>query len=160
MSNITFRFAEEGDAGVVLDFIRGLAEYEHAPERVVATELILREELFVKESAEVLFVEEDGNVEGFALFFHSFSTWLGRAGLYLEDLFVRPQSRGRGLGKALLTELARIAVQRGYGRMEWACLDWNTPSIDFYLAMGAQPLNEWTTYRLEGDSLLALAKRD
>ena len=155
-----FRFAERGDEGLILEFVRELAEYERAPDRVVATEELLREQLFAKKYAEVLFVMEDGREVGFALFFHNFSTWLGRAGIYLEDLFVKPSYRGRGYGKGLLSELARIAVERGCGRLEWSCLDWNQPSIDFYLSLDAEQMLDWTMYRLEGATLEALARKD
>lgn len=153
---LTFRFAEERDIPTILRCIRGLAEYEHMEDQVVADEDLLREWLFVRKKAEVLLGEVDGEPVGFALFFHNFSTFLGRAGIYLEDLFVFPEQRGRGYGKAFLTELARIAVSRGCGRLEWACLDWNQPSIDFYLSMGAVRMDEWTTYRITGDRLLEL----
>ena len=127
-------------------------------DQVVADEALLHEWIFEKNKAEVIFALEDGVEVGFALFFHNFSTFLGRAGLYLEDLFVKPAYRGRGHGKALIRELARIAVERGCGRLEWCCLDWNQPSIDFYLSLGAFPMDEWTTYRLTGESLCAFAK--
>lgn len=154
---LSIRTATAQDTAQILRFIRGLAEYEKMQDDVVATEALLREWLFEKRSAEVLLAEENGVPVGFALFFHNFSTFLGRAGLYLEDLFVLPEHRGKGYGKALLKRLAAIAVARGYGRMEWWCLDWNTPSIDFYRALGAEPMNEWTTYRLTGDALKSLA---
>ena len=158
MSQITFRFAQPEDTGLILSFIQELADYEKMLDQVVATEELLREQLFDKHGAEVLFALADGQEVGFALFFHNFSTFLGRRGLYLEDLFVKPAFRGQGYGKALLKKLARIAVERGCGRLEWACLDWNQPSIDFYLSMGAQPMNDWTVYRLTGDSLNRMAQ--
>ena len=158
MSQITFRFAGPEDTGLILSFIRELADYEKMLDQVVATEELLREQLFDKHGAEVLFALADGQEVGFALFFHNFSTFLGRRGLYLEDLFVKPAFRGQGYGKALLKKLARIAVERGCGRLEWACLDWNQPSIDFYLSMGAEPMNDWTVYRLTGDSLNRMAQ--
>ena len=158
MFQITFRFAGPEDTGLILSFIRELADYEKMLDQVVATEELLREQLFDKHGAEVLFALADGQEVGFALFFHNFSTFLGRRGLYLEDLFVKPAFRGQGYGKALLKKLARIAVERGCGRLEWACLDWNQPSIDFYLSMGAQPMNDWTVYRLTGDSLNRMAQ--
>ena len=127
-------------------------------DQVVATEALLREWIFDKRKAEVLFICENGREVGFALFFHNFSTFLGRAGIYLEDLFVLPQYRGKGYGKALLRQLAKITVERGCGRLEWACLDWNQPSIDFYLSLGAIPMDDWTTYRLTGNTLTELAK--
>lgn len=155
-----FRYAQPQDAGLILSFIRQLADYEKMLSEVVATEDLLRHWVFEKQKAEVLFVMEDGREVGFALFFHNFSTFLGRAGIYLEDLFVLPEYRGRGLGKALLRQLARIAVERGCGRLEWWCLDWNTPSIDFYRSLGAEPMSDWTTYRITGQTLTALAKED
>ena len=156
---MTFRFALEDDCPLILDFIRALADYEKMSDQVVATEALLREWIFEKNKAEVLFVCEGEQAVGFALFFHNFSTFLGRAGIYLEDLFVLPAFRGRGYGKALLRKLAQIAVERGCGRLEWACLDWNQPSIDFYLSLGASPMNAWTTYRLAGDTLADAAKQ-
>lgn len=156
---MTFRFALEDDCPLILDFIRALADYEKMSDQVVATEALLREWIFEKKKAEVLFVCEGEQAVGFALFFHNFSTFLGRAGIYLEDLFVLPAFRGRGYGKALLRKLAQIAVERGCGRLEWACLDWNQPSIDFYLSLGASPMNAWTTYRLAGDTLADAAKQ-
>ena len=125
---------------------------------VVATEELLREWIFEKQKAEVLIAVLDGEEVGFALFFHNFSTFLGRAGIYLEDLFVLPERRGQGVGKALLRRIAQIAVERGCGRLEWSCLDWNKPSIDFYLSLGATPMDEWTTYRLTGETLLRMAE--
>ena len=148
-----FRNATENDCALILEFIKALAEYEKMSDDVVATEELLREWIFEKQKAEVIFALEDGREVGFALFFHNFSTFVGRAGIYLEDLFVKPEYRKRGHGKALILELARIANERGCGRMEWSCLDWNQPSIDFYLSLGATPMNEWTTYRLSGDAL-------
>ncbi|MBQ9979970.1 MAG: GNAT family N-acetyltransferase [Oscillospiraceae bacterium] len=153
-----FRFAEPADAGLILRFIRALAEYEKMSDQVVATEEILTEWIFQKQKAEVIFALEDNKEVGFALFFHNFSTFLGRAGVYLEDLFVLPEHRGKGYGKGLLRELARIAKERGCGRLEWACLNWNRPSIDFYLSLDAAPMNEWTVYRLTGDTLDNMAK--
>ena len=153
-----FRFAEESDCRLVLSFIKGLADYEKMSDQVVATEELLREWIFEKRKAEVLFVCDDGKEVGFALFFHNFSTFLGRAGIYLEDLFVLPEYRGKGYGKALLKKLAQITAERGCGRLEWACLDWNQPSIDFYRSLGALPMDEWTTYRLTGDTLQKMAE--
>jgi len=157
LNQLTFRYAEEKDAPLVLDFIKGLAAYEKMSDQVIATEGLLRDELFAKKKAEVIFALADGKEVGFALFFHNFSTFLGRAGLYLEDLFVLPAYRGRGCGKALLQELAHVAVERGCARLEWSCLDWNQPSIDFYLSLGAEPMRDWTVYRLIGDTLTGLA---
>ena len=155
---LAFRFAEERDTPLILDFIKGLADYERMLDQVVADEATLADQLFRKKNAEVLFALEDGKEVGFALFFHNFSTFLGRSGLYLEDLYVQPAFRGRGIGKGLLTQLARLTVERGCGRLEWSCLDWNQPSIDFYLSLGAQPMTGWTTYRLTGETLTALAE--
>ena len=155
---MNFRFAEESDCRLVLSFIRGLADYEKMSDQVVATEELLREWIFEKRKAEVLFVCDDGKEVGFALFFHNFSTFLGRAGIYLEDLFVLPEYRGKGYGKALLKKLAQITAERGCGRLEWACLDWNQPSIDFYGSLGALPMEEWTTYRLTGDTLQEMSR--
>lgn len=135
-----------------------LAKYEKMKDEVVATEKVLKEWIFEKRKAEVIFVLQDGREVGFALFFHNFSTFLGRAGIYLEDLFVLPDYRGKGYGKGLIKELARIAVERGCGRLEWCCLDWNKPSIEFYLSLGAEQMNEWTTYRVAGEKLKELAK--
>ena len=153
----SFRYAEKKDSGLILSFIKGLAEYEKMSDQVVATEDLLSEWIFEKKKAEVMFVCAEGKEVGFALFFHNFSTFLGRAGIYLEDLFVLPGYRGRGCGKALLKKLAQITLERGCGRLEWACLDWNRPSIDFYLSFGAQPMDEWTVYRITGDTLTELA---
>ena len=154
---LTFRSATEQDTGLVLQFIRALAEYEKMLDLVVADEALLEDQLFRKKNAEVIFAMEDGKEVGFALFFHNFSTFLGRSGLYLEDLYVFPEYRGKGYGKALLRKLASLAVDRGCGRMEWWCLDWNQPSIDFYRSLGAEPMNEWTVYRLTGETLERLA---
>ncbi len=152
------RYAERKDTAIILGFIKELAEYENMLDQVVATEELLGEWLFDKKAAEVIFAVEEGKEVGFALFFHNFSTFLGRAGIYLEDLYVQPEYRGRGFGKGLLRKLAQIALERGCGRLEWACLDWNKPSIDFYLSLGAQPMDEWTTYRLTGDTLQKMAQ--
>jgi len=152
-----FRFATKEDTALILRFIRGLAEYEKMADQVVADEDKLKEWIFDRQKAEVLFVMEEGKGVGFALFFHNFSTFLGRAGIYLEDLFVLPEYRGKGYGKGLIVKLARIAVERGCGRLEWWCLDWNQPSIDFYLSLGAEPMSDWTTYRIAGENLTKLA---
>lgn len=158
MHELTFRFARPEDTGLILQFIRELADYEKMLDQVIATEELLREELFGKRQAEVLFAQLDGQEVGFALFFHNFSTFLGRSGIYLEDLYVRPEHRGLGCGRGLLKKLAQLALERGCGRLEWACLDWNQPSIDFYLSTGAQPMNEWTVYRLTGETLARMAE--
>ena len=157
---INYRYATEQDVPLILSFIRSLAEYEHMADEVVATEALLQEWIFEKRKAEVIFALEDGKETGFALFFHNFSTFLGRAGIYLEDLFVLPEYRGKGYGKGLIQTLARIAVERGCGRLEWWCLDWNTPSIEFYRSLGAVPMDEWTVYRITGKTLLELGGAD
>src|SRR4051794_23473186 len=154
----TIRPATVDDLPVILELIRDLATYERAPNEVTATEQILRETLFgEKRSAEVLLLFENEIAAGFAVFFHNFSTWLGRPGVYLEDLFVRPEHRGKGYGRALLVELAKIARDRGCGRMEWAVLNWNEPAIKFYQTLGAKPMNEWTVFRLTRDEIAKLA---
>lgn len=153
-----YRFANENDVEIILQFIRELAEYEKLSHEVVATEDILRHWIFEEKKAEVIFALDEGREVGFALFFHNFSTFLGRAGLYLEDLYVKPEFRGKGYGKGLLKRLAKIAVERGCGRLEWSCLDWNKPSIDFYRSLGAVPMEGWTVYRLTADSLENMAK--
>ena len=154
----TFRNAERSDTPLILQFIKKLADYENMSDEVVADEKTLESWIFDKQKAEVIFALVDGREVGFALFFHNFSTFLGRAGIYLEDLYVDPEYRGRGCGKALLKKLASIAVERGCGRLEWWCLDWNKPSIEFYLSMGAQPMSDWTVYRITGDTLKNLAE--
>ena len=154
------RCAERKDVRLILDFIEKLAEYEKLSSEVVATPKLLEEWIFDKQKAEVIFVMEDDKEVGFALFFHNFSTFLGRAGLYLEDLFVEPAYRGKGYGKALLKTLAKIAVERGCGRLEWVCLDWNQPSIDFYLSLEAVPMSDWTIYRIAGDRLRAFSESE
>ena len=154
-----FRFAERKDVPLILYFIKELADYEKMLDEVVATEELLEQWLFEKNKAEVIFSMEDGVETGFALFFHNFSTFLGRSGIYLEDLYVKPEFRGKGYGKGLLKKLAEIAVERGCGRLEWWCLDWNKPSIDFYLSLGAQPMGDWTVYRIAGDTLTQLAEK-
>lgn len=157
--DMEFRTAQRGDTALILQFIRELADYEKMLDQVVATPELLEEWLFDRQKAEVIFALENGEEVGFALFFHNFSTFLGRAGVYLEDLFVRPEHRGKGIGKALLKKLAEIAVERGCGRLEWWCLDWNRPSIDFYLSMGAEPMEDWTVYRIAGDTLKKLGEK-
>lgn len=144
----TIRKAVREDAALILEFIKGIARYEKMEDEVKATAELLEQQLFDDKRAEVIFAVEDGKEVGFALFFHNFSTFVGKCGLYLEDLYVYPEYRGRGYGKALFLELTRIAKERGCGRMEWVCLNWNQPSIDFYRSMGAISLDEWTTYRL------------
>jgi len=165
---IAIRPATPEDIPLILSLIRELAEYERAPEQAVATPELIREHLFAGKAAlesgtgkaECAIAELDGAPAGFAVYFHNFSTWLGRPGLYLEDLFVRPHSRRSGLGKALLVHLARIAVERGCARFEWSVLDWNTPAIDFYKSLGAVGMEEWTVYRVSGERLRRLAAGD
>ncbi|HZV39022.1 MAG TPA: GNAT family N-acetyltransferase [Pseudoxanthomonas sp.] len=157
---IALRPATRTDIPLILDLIHGLAEYEREPDAVEATAELLERQLFGEHpGAEVIVAEVDGQGAGFALFFHNFSTWRGRRGLYLEDLFVRPRFRGLGLGRALMIHLAKLAVQRGCARFEWSVLDWNTPAIDFYRSLGAVGMDEWTVQRLDGDALLALAMK-
>lgn len=151
------RFAEEKDVKLILDFIKELADYEKLLHEVVATEEILMDSLFVRKSAEVIIGEHDGKPVGFALFFHNFSTFLGRPGIYLEDLYVRPEMRGKGYGKILLSFLAKLAIERNCGRFEWWCIDWNEPSINFYKSIGAVPMDEWTVYRVHNQALIDLA---
>lgn len=158
-SGINFRYAGRDDVPLILRFVKELAEYEKLQDEVVADEKTLEEWLFDRQKAEVIFALEDGKEVGYALFFHNFSTFLGRAGIYLEDLYIQPEYRGKGHGKGLLKKLASIAVERGCGRLEWSCLDWNRPSIDFYLSLGAQPMSDWTVYRLAGSTLTELAER-
>lgn len=155
---LDFRYAERKDASLILKFIKALAKYEKMENEVIATEALLKEWIFDKQKAEVIFALKDGKEVGFALFFHNFSTFLGRAGIYLEDLYVMPKHRGFGYGRAILRKLAQIAVERGCGRLEWWCLDWNKPSIDFYLSLGAEPMSDWTAYRIAGDTLNKLAE--
>lgn len=150
---VDFRFAAREDTKKILDFIIELAKYEKLDQEVVADIPTLEKWLFDKQKAEVIFAVSDGEDAGFALFFHNFSTFLGRSGIYLEDLYVKPEYRKKGIGKALLKKLAAIAVERGCGRLEWSCLDWNLPSIDFYLSMGAKRMDGWSTYRLCGKTL-------
>lgn len=155
---VTFRYAQRKDTHLILQFIKELADYEKMLHEVVADEVTLEEWIFDKQKAEVLFAVVDGQEIGFALFFHNFSTFLGRAGIYLEDLFVKPEYRGNGYGKAILKKLASIAVERKCGRLEWWCLDWNQPSIDFYRSLEAEPMSDWTVYRITGDTLTNLAE--
>ena len=158
MEKFTIRPAKVEDIPTILELIRALATYERAPDEVTATEEILQETLFGKRpAAEVLLLFEDNVAAGFAVFFHNFSTWLGRPGVYLEDLFVRPEHRGKGYGRALLVQLAKIARERNCGRLEWAVLDWNEPAIKFYRKLGANPMDEWTVFRLTRDGIAKLA---
>jgi GNAT superfamily N-acetyltransferase len=154
------RPATPADVPTILRFVRDLAEYEREPDAVEATEPMLHDALFgTSAAAEAVIAERDGQPIGFALFFHNFSTWKGRRGLYLEDLYVTPEARGSGAGRALLAHLAALAIDRGCARFEWAVLDWNAPAIGFYRAIGAVGMEEWTVQRLEGDALRALAVR-
>lgn len=152
-TNVTIRKAEREDVGLLLEFIRGIAKYEKMEDEVVATVEVLESEMFDHHRAEAIFAVVDGQEVGFALYFFNFSTFIGHSGLYLEDLFVWPEYRGRGYGKALLLHLVAMASERHCGRMEWSCLNWNKPSIDFYLSMGAIPMREWTVYRLDAKAL-------
>lgn len=149
-----FRFAERKDSKLILSFIEKLADYEKMSDEVVATSELLEEWIFDKSKAEVLFVSDNNQEVGMALFFHNFSTFLGKGGIYLEDLYVLKENRGKGYGKALLKKLAEITVERGCGRLEWSCLNWNQASIDFYLSLGATRMDEWNVYRLTGDTLV------
>jgi len=156
--NFAIRLATAADVPIILELIRALATYERAPNEVTATEDGLSKVLFgEKPAAEVLLAFENETAVGFAVFFDNFSTWLGRPGLYLEDLFVRPEDRGKGYGRALLIHLAKIARDRGCGRMEWAVLDWNEPAIQFYRKLGAKPMDDWTVFRLKRDGIAKLA---
>ncbi len=154
---IAFRKAVREDTPLILQFIRELSVYERLEDQVTADEATLENWLFDRKTAEVLFVMESGKEVGYALYFYNFSTFLGRSGFYLEDLYVRPEHRGRGYGKALFRQLAGTAVELGLGRIEWSCLNWNRPSIDFYLSLGAQPQTDWTQYRLQDEALRKLA---
>ena len=158
MSRAAFRGACPEDTALILRFIRELAAYEQLEDQVVADEETLRRWIFEKKGAQVVFALADDTEVGFALYFHNFSTFLGRSGIYLEDLFVRPEYRGMGYGKAPLCRLAAIAKEEGCGRLEWWCLDWNKPSIDFYKSMGAEPMEDWTVYRVTGETLDKLAE--
>ncbi|MBM7869985.1 GNAT superfamily N-acetyltransferase [Clostridium pascui] len=158
LENFKLRFAEEKDAVLILKFIKELAEYEKMLDHVVTTEEILIESLFQRKTAEVVIGEYEGEPVCFALFFHNFSTFLGRPGLYLEDLYVKPHMRGKGIGKIMLSFLASVAVERKCGRFEWWCLDWNEPSINFYKYMNAVAMGDWTVYRLAGEDLRGLAR--
>ncbi len=153
---LTIRFATAADSQIIHDFITCLAEYENMTDQVTATPETIRQSLFERNEAETLLAEEHGIPVGFALFFKNYLTFLGKANMFLEDLFVKPEHRNKGYGKALFRCLATIARQRGYSRLDWNCLDWNTPSINFYLSLGAHPLNQWTTYRLTDEALAKL----
>jgi GNAT superfamily N-acetyltransferase len=157
---LTLRSAVDDDVPLILSFIRALADYERLADKVVATEERLRATLFgERRYAEVIVAEWDGRAAGFALFFHNFSTFIGSPGIYLEDLFVLPEMRGKGIGKSLLVKLAQLAIERNCGRVEWAVLDWNEPAIGFYKSLGAEPMSDWTVFRVTGDALPALAAK-
>lgn len=158
IKDFTIRGAKPEDVGLILAFIKELADYEQLLSEVTATEEILNKTLFIDRRAEVVIGEYQGEPVSFALFFHNFSTFLGKPGLYLEDLFVRPQCRGLGIGKAMLSFLAKLAVERDCGRLEWVCLDWNESSIAFYKQLGAMSMDDWTIYRLQGESLDKMAE--
>jgi len=153
MPHFTIRPAQPNEAGLILEFIKKLADYERCSDEVIADEATIYQSVFVEKAAEVVFAEEDGIVIGFALFFHNFSTFVGRKGLYLEDLFIIPEKRGLGYGKAILKYLADIAIKRHCGRMEWICLDWNAPSLAFYRSIGAIPMDEWTVQRMNEETV-------
>jgi GNAT superfamily N-acetyltransferase len=159
IDGFTLRFAQENDVSLIRTFVEKLAEYEKLTHEMIATDEILFNSLFVEKAAEVIIGEYNGEPVGFALFFRNFSTFIGRPGIYLEDLFVNPEMRGRGFGKTMLLFLAKLALERNSGRLEWACLDWNEPSINFYKKLGAVSMDEWTTYRLTGDSLEKMARQ-
>lgn len=154
---LTIRRAVRNDAPTITELIMGLAVYEHMPECCFATDELIEQSIFDRGEAKVLIAEYDGKPAGFSLYFYNYSTWLAKKGIYLEDLFVKPEMRGKGIGKSLLQTLARIAVDEDCGRFEWSCLDWNEPSIEFYKSMGAQPMSDWTMYRVTGESLHKLA---
>ena len=158
MKRFTIRAARPDEAGLVLDFIKKIAEYEKCSADVVADEATIRHSLFVEHSAEVVFAEEEGTPVGFALYFHNFSTFVGRKGMYLEDLYILPEKRGLGYGKALLKYIAKLAVERGCGRMDWICLDWNEPALKVYRSIGARPMSEWTVQRLDEATLKQFAE--
>lgn len=158
-NKITIRPAKENEAVKILELIKRLAEYEKCLHEVVADEATIYQSIFVEKSAEVVFAEEEDKIVGFALFFHNFSTFVGRKGLYIEDLFIIPEKRGKGYGKALLKYLAKLAVERNCGRMEWICLDWNQPALNVYRSIGAIPMDEWTIQRLDEKKLKEFAEK-
>lgn len=158
INGFELRIAEEKDIAQILEFIKELAEYEKMSDLVTANEEILLDSLLIKKAAEVIIVEENSKPVGFALFFNNFSTFLGIPGIYIEDLYIKSQYRGKGIGTSVLSFLANLTIERGYGRLEWSCLDWNESSIKFYKALGAEPMEEWTTYRVFRDKLTELAK--
>lgn len=159
LNGFKIRFADINDVSLILGFIRELANYEKMSHEVVATEEVLRESLFERKIAEVIIGEYENKPIGFALFFHNFSTFLGRPGIYLEDLYVKPEMRGNGMGTIILSFLAELAIDRKCGRLEWACLDWNEPSVKFYKQLGAVPMDDWTVYRVSDETLNKLARK-
>lgn len=158
VDNFILRYAKEEDSLLILNLIKQLAEYENLLEEVTATEEDIRNTIFIKKHAEVIFGEYMGQPVGFTLFFHNYSTFLGKAGLYIEDLYIKEEMRGKGFGKIMISYLAKLSIQRGCGRLEWACLDWNKPSIEFYQNLGANPMDEWTVYRMTGERLHTFAE--
>ncbi|SNX54932.1 GNAT family N-acetyltransferase [Thermoanaerobacterium sp. RBIITD] len=159
LNNFKIRYAQENDVSIILEFIKELASYEKLNDQVVATEDILKRSLFDRKVAEVLIGEYDCKPVCYAIFFYNFSTFTGKPGIYLEDIYVKPEYRNKGIGKIILTYIAKLATDRDCSRFEWACLDWNEPSINFYKSLGAVPMDEWTVYRLEGDSIKKLAEK-
>lgn len=159
LENFKLRTTEEKDVPLILSFIKELAEYEKMSNDVIATEEVLRESLFKRKVAEVIIGEFNNQPVAFAVFFHNFSTFVGKPGIYLEDLYVKPEMRGKGIGKLILSYIAKLCVERNCGRLEWACLDWNEPSIKFYKKMGAVPMDEWTVYRVSDNALTELADK-
>lgn len=160
IKGLVLRDAEPQDAGAIYNLIRGIAEYEKMLDEVTATEEDIKESVFSRNEASVILAEYEGETAGFALYFRNYSTFLGRANMYLEDIFVYPHMRGKGIGKALFTAVAGAAYDRGDGRMDWVCLDWNKPSIDFYKSMGAKAMSDWTVYRLDREALRHLAEKE
>jgi GNAT superfamily N-acetyltransferase len=158
LNNFKLRFADVNDVPLILAFIKELADYEKMAQEVVATEEVLRDSLFQRKMAEVVIGEFENKPIGFALIFHNFSTFLGKPGIYLEDLYVKPEMRGKGIGKIILAFLAKLAIERKCGRLEWWCLDWNEPSIKFYKQLGAVPMDDWTVYRVDNEALDNLAR--
>lgn len=158
--HLSIRRAVKSDAHAITELIMGLAVYEHMPECCFATDELIEQSIFDRGEAKVLIAEYDGKPVGFSLYFYNYSTWLAKKGIYLEDLFVQPEMRGKGIGTGLLKTLAKIAVEEGCGRFEWSCLDWNEPSIQFYKSMGAEPMSDWTAYRVTGDALNRLAGKE
>jgi GNAT superfamily N-acetyltransferase len=159
VDELTIRFAEEEDAGTLFDMIKELAEYEHLEDKLEATEDLIRQELFQRKVAEALIAEHQGNPVGYAIFFHNYSSFIGRQGIFIEDIYVKPEFRGKGFGKALFATITELAMARNCGRLEWACLDWNRPSIEFYKKAGASAMDQWTIYRLTDKDLQAKLRK-